>query len=299
MLNKNILKIFAFTMIFSFVQLSHTQEVRAIDNKGTKITVNNNQVTISNTMPIISVEDDIWFDITTTSTIIKIYNDGSWVNLSHTGTSGSIFFASTNGVATENNSQFFWDNVNNRLGVGTDNPTNKFHVTGAMRTEGILNSGGTFSEPAYRFSNDTNTGMFNPSADIIGLSVGGIEAINIFEVSNNTTVKIKETLELDGAILDENQSAGTVGQVLTATATGTKWGIAFNTVTNELIFDGDDDVDITNDNYRFVSLIVNGNWKVIRYDKTDVNVEDEATEITNAGQTTQPITLAECTALIF
>jgi hypothetical protein len=75
--------------------------------------------------------------------------------------------------------------------------------------------------------------------------------------------------------------------------------IAFNSVNNELIFDGDDDADATNNNFRYVSLIINGDWKVIRYDKTDVNVEDIATETNNAGQTTQPITLAACTALTF
>ena len=75
--------------------------------------------------------------------------------------------------------------------------------------------------------------------------------------------------------------------------------ITFNSVNNELIFDGEDDADATNDNFRYVSLIINGEWKVIRYDKTDVNVEDIATKSNNAGQTTQPITLTACTALTF
>lgn len=75
--------------------------------------------------------------------------------------------------------------------------------------------------------------------------------------------------------------------------------IAFNSVANELIFDGDDDADSSNDNYRYVSLTINGNWKVIRYDKTDVNVEDTATVATNPGQGNQPTTLAECTSLTF
>lgn len=75
--------------------------------------------------------------------------------------------------------------------------------------------------------------------------------------------------------------------------------ITFNSVKNELIFDGEDDADATNDNFRYVSLIINGEWKVIRYDKTDVNVEDIATKSNNAGQTTQPITLTACTALTF
>jgi len=75
--------------------------------------------------------------------------------------------------------------------------------------------------------------------------------------------------------------------------------IAHNTVTNELIFDGDDDAVTINDNYYYVSFVVNGDWKVIRYDKTDVNVENTADETTNTLQTTQPITLSGCTALSF
>ena len=44
-------------------------------------------------------------------------------------------------------------------------------------------------------------------------------------------------------------------------------------------------------------IMIDGEWKVIRYDKTDVNVEDEATIANNGGTVNQPTTLAECTAL--
>ncbi len=139
------------------------------------------------------------------------------------GTEGSVFFADTDGTATEDNAQLFWDNANNRLGIGTNTPSNKFEVSGAMRSQGILNSNGTANEPSFRFSNDTNTGMFRPAADEIGFSVGAVEAIRIDETSGNSTVTINETLELNGALLDENDASGTSGQVLTATATGTQW----------------------------------------------------------------------------
>lgn len=75
--------------------------------------------------------------------------------------------------------------------------------------------------------------------------------------------------------------------------------IAFNTVTNELIFDGDDDTNTSNDDYYYVSMEVNGDWKVIRYNKTDVNDEVEATVSNNSGQTSQPNTLALCTGLTY
>ncbi|MUH38307.1 hypothetical protein D9O36_20860 [Zobellia amurskyensis] len=149
---------------------------------------------------------------------------GNTVTLpSISGTEGSLFFADASGDPTEDNSQLFWNATNNRLGVGTNTPDNKLQVTGAIRSQGMLNSDGNANEAAYRFSDDTNTGMYSPAADEIGFTVGGIEAMNIDETSNSTTVTINETLELNGAVLDENDSAGTAGQVLSATATGTEW----------------------------------------------------------------------------
>jgi hypothetical protein len=139
------------------------------------------------------------------------------------GTQGSVFFADTDGTPTEDNAQLFFNDVNNRLGVGTATPSNKLEVSGAIRSQGILNSNGTVGEPSYRFSGDTNTGIFRPAADELGLTVGGIEAINIDETSGNTTVTINESLELNGQVLDENDSVGTAGQILTATSTGTEW----------------------------------------------------------------------------
>ncbi|WP_340158657.1 hypothetical protein, partial [uncultured Maribacter sp.] len=144
-------------------------------------------------------------------------------DLSHTGTTGSVFFAGADGTPTENNGQLFWNSSSNSLGVGTSSPTNKLHVSGAIRSQGILNSNGTENEPAYRFNDDTNTGMFRPAADEIAFTVGGIEAMKIEETSSDTSVIINETLELEGAVLDENDSPGTAGQVLTSTATGTEW----------------------------------------------------------------------------
>ncbi|MDD7914256.1 hypothetical protein [Polaribacter ponticola] len=299
MFYKGLIKLLLFTFFANCIQHTIAQEIRVIDNKGTLKIANNNSVTSSNTSPLLPLENDIWYDTTSNPTLIKIYNDGNWVNLSKTGIEGSIFFAGADGTLTEDNAQLFWNTTNNRLGVGTDDPQTKFHVTGGVRAEGVLNSAGTFGIPAYRFSGDIDTGIFNPSADYMGFSAGGIEAFNISEITNTTTVNIKETLKLDGQILDELGVAGTVGQVLTATATGTKWEVVINDVDDELIFDGNDDGINTNDNFLYVSLIVNGAWKVIRYNKTDVNVEDTATVLTNSGQVAQPTTLAECTALTF
>ncbi|MBU2995017.1 hypothetical protein KO500_01160 [Cellulophaga baltica] len=165
----------------------------------------------------------------TNNQILITDNTGAvtWVDsnsLEHSGTTGSLFFAGSDGKPTEANDELFWDNTNNRLGIGVNNPENKLHISGAVRSQGILNSNGTVNEPSYRFSGDTNTGMYRRAADEIGIAVGGDDAIIIDEpTTGNTHVIITQSLELDGTLIDNSDSSGTAGQVLTSTATGTEW----------------------------------------------------------------------------
>lgn len=59
-------------------------------------------------------------------------------------TAGSVFFAGTGGVLSQNNSNFFWDNTNVRLYVGTSTSDNRFNVytTNANGTDGLHVFGG-------------------------------------------------------------------------------------------------------------------------------------------------------------
>lgn len=60
---------------------------------------------------------------------INITINGGVLNLPDI-TEGSVLFAGPSGVVSENNSNFFWDNVNGRLGIGTDAPTFTLEVVG-------------------------------------------------------------------------------------------------------------------------------------------------------------------------
>ncbi|OSY87726.1 hypothetical protein WH52_09865 [Tenacibaculum holothuriorum] len=72
--------------LFLFSKAS-AQQVRVIDNKGTIQSVNNNNVTSSNTAPTNPIEGDVWFDTNSSPTTIKIWDEqfgpsGDWRNLS-------------------------------------------------------------------------------------------------------------------------------------------------------------------------------------------------------------------------
>ncbi|SFW68204.1 beta strand repeat-containing protein [Cellulophaga fucicola] len=118
-----------------------------------------------------------------TEQAVKTYVDSKTVS----GTTGSIFFADATGQATENNSQLFWDNTNNRLGIGRTNPQDKLDVEGQIRArDGFAATGGTVGQPSYGFytNGDTNTGMFRIAEDQIGFSTAGIQAITIDATQN-------------------------------------------------------------------------------------------------------------------
>lgn len=64
-----------------------------------------------------------------------------------TFTAGSVVFAGASGVYTEDNSNLFWDNTNNRLGLGTASPnaTHDVNGTAALRQGALTLANGANS----------------------------------------------------------------------------------------------------------------------------------------------------------
>ena len=62
------------------------------------------------------------------TTPLAVANGGT--NTSTAFTAGSVVFAGSSGTYTQDNSNLFFDNGNNRLGVATNTPTQKLHVVG-------------------------------------------------------------------------------------------------------------------------------------------------------------------------
>jgi len=79
-----------------------------------------------------------------------------------------------------------------RLGVGTA-PDNAIHAIGAARlTQGVTVNDGTVGLPSYRFTGDSDTGMYRPGVGGIGFTVDGAQVVGI------TTDKRLQLLTPDG-----------------------------------------------------------------------------------------------------
>ncbi|WP_111709249.1 autotransporter outer membrane beta-barrel domain-containing protein [Lutibacter citreus] len=168
-----------------------------------------------------------------TSTINGVASTLPLTDLAHTGTTGSVFFAGSDGKPTENNSELFWNNTNSRLYIGNSalSGSNTLNIGGTTRTSGLNNSRGTAGQPSYRFTDDSNTGMFSNVDDELALTTGGTEALRI---DANQQVNIHKNLSVVGSYLDSDGNAGTAGQVLSSTSTGTKWINVFSPTVAEI-----------------------------------------------------------------
>jgi hypothetical protein len=75
-------------------------------------------------------------------------------------TSGSVLFSDGTTIA-QKNANFFWDNTNNRLGLGTTSPANAFDVV--RGTAGTMGRG-TFESGSFSFNGDAKVGVYTSSA---------------------------------------------------------------------------------------------------------------------------------------
>ncbi|MBP7804737.1 MAG: tail fiber domain-containing protein [Candidatus Pacebacteria bacterium] len=118
-----------------------------------------------------------------------------------TMTLGSVLFSGTDGILSQDNSNFFWDDTNNRLGIGTTSPTTSLEVASGtfLQTQGnnpTIKS--TVTDPALAGS----IGL-----DIVGkyayLANSSNSSFSIVDISNPSAPtfvsSVQELTQLSGA----------------------------------------------------------------------------------------------------
>lgn len=221
-------------LLMGLGQFISSQEVRVVDNKGTTTIVRNTSVTTGTVAPSSPILNDIWFDTSNSEQqIVNIWNGSAWQEIIFTGTPGSIFFAGSDGTPEQENDQLFWDETNNRLGVGTASPTESIDVNGSIRvrsmsqasnadailkadTNGVLhlskvNYGGRWTNT----DTSTNLNVNDTQVPIFGAADYVDDGTSLYEVSGNTLI-VKEAgrydiranialIGIDDSILNSNE----------------------------------------------------------------------------------------------
>src|SRR3990167_10374060 len=71
-------------------------------------------------------------------------------------TSGSVLFAGASGLISQDNANLFWDDTNNRLGIGTATPSMKLNVVGTVAVTGYDVSPSPTVSGVYLLSSSNN-----------------------------------------------------------------------------------------------------------------------------------------------
>lgn len=167
-------------------------------------------------------------------------------------TAGSVLFAGTSGAITQDNTNFFWDDTNNRLGIGTSTPTTKLQVVGGgtatlSGTPEILNLHGTSSQDlafgvdtsfpfgvwiqGKRASDSTAYALcLNPVGGNVGIGTtapSGILHVVAAQPASGTTTVAAPSVTITGAKGGTNTASnGTAGAGSSITITGGAGGTA-------------------------------------------------------------------------
>lgn len=110
------------------------------------------------------------------------------------GTSGSILFLDANKKLAQDNSNFFWDDTNNRLGIGITAPTGKLHVNQSSSTGAIPAlhlEQDDVSEEAIRLTGSAGAGILTQTivaaGEVTTVTSTAFIRINIQDEGNQVT----------------------------------------------------------------------------------------------------------------
>jgi hypothetical protein len=137
----------------------------------------------------------------TLGTVLSVGNGGTGTTTAFTA--GSVIFAGTSGVYSQDNATFFWNTSTKRLGLGTSNPggaigDERLRVTGTDSDSwpvAVEDSAGTVAAGFYAASNIAGTGTFSndpflllcQNSERARLDSSGNVVINTAAIATNAT----------------------------------------------------------------------------------------------------------------
>ena len=171
--------------------------------------------------------------ITTSGTLtlggtLNVANGGTGTSTQFTA--GSVVFAGVSGVYSQSNANLFWDNSNNRLGIGTSSPGTRLHVQDTETTVRLtatsgriwdLVSGGGGNVGANFFAiRDTSSG-----ANVVQIAPQASEAMRI-DSSGNVGIG---TSSPSVALQVQRSSANATIRIASSGGAGRDWDIKSQT----------------------------------------------------------------------
>jgi len=131
---------------------------------------------------------------------LLVYLGGSvdaWVHRSPESILTDLPYLKGSGTA---NQVAYWDGTDSLTGESEftyDGSTNALTVTsGNVNASRFVSGGGALGTPAFTFSTDTDSGLYQIGADALGLSAGGIAAITATEAASAIVIELRDEVRI-------------------------------------------------------------------------------------------------------
>lgn len=143
------------------------------------------------------------------------------------GTAGSVLFVGSGPVLAQDNSNFFWDDTNNRLGIGRTNPSYPLGFADGAGNKIQLGSDGVLGTYGIGITADNRMAIFAPNTRQIALGIGDASALGTALAITGSSVATGVPLSV---------TAGSTGDKIYLF--GTSYGMAVQAFELQLFADG-------------------------------------------------------------
>jgi hypothetical protein len=129
-------------------------------------------------------------------------------------TAGSVLFAGTSGVLQQDNANFFWDDTNNRLGIGTALPGSSLDIHGSGS---MVQLNGTSTNNSYLLFQNAGTGKWR-IGNLYNAGANTFEIHDILNGINRLTILNTGATTLNGSFTLTGALTGTTASLLNSSA---------------------------------------------------------------------------------